>query len=953
MREITEIKALCEKHRTEPKILLIPSRRMKTQILKLLVDNGVNPLNLTVKTIKELAYSVAENSIAKSRLTFIEFRETTDIISDILKGLQARDSLCFFDKVEITFGICTAISKTVLELFDSGYLYGNVNLGQIENANKRKDLETIISAYVLWKNENNCIDHTDIANMAFEYTEQYPLEYVSGYALQACEFTVIEKRLVDKLNLWKGNVKFRNEVKSDVRLQAKQVEFFESYGEYNEVKEVMRRILKEKIPFDNVLVVASSSEPYAQLFYQLLQQYTYKNDSLPPMEELPITFGTGLPLLLSSPAKLLLLLLDWIGNGYRSHEFISIFSSDMFDIKRDQRDAEGNLPELDEQFGKLVIINLINNAGLTWQRRSYIPCLKKHLAYVQEHNSQNKKIEKAITWLLAFVSDAFEKIPETDDDGMVDVATLLSSLKEIIRAYSRVFSVFDNQGLRMTLQELNTSLIGRRVNLNEAVEIIKEHMKNIRILSDSPSPGKMHFTTYQQAAWIDRNNVFLVGMGADNFPGMTIEDPLLLDNERMSPPMLTSVNRINKNIEIMTSFLEEISGNLTCSFSYYDTVEIRECYPTTLFYRLQDIFPNEKCKRVEFVLNSNDCFLDFSDYWIYHGVKHGAVGGEEEIKIDMPMWSLTDENIELELSASSLTAYLQCKYKYFLKHILKLKKIKREDFDILGWLSALETGNVYHKIFEAFVLHTIENPNILQSRETAVSYIHKITEEEIAVFEKELPAASVFHVEKQREEIMKNVTKFAEYEVLESSVRKPEFTELDFGKDELIIDLGEEWKIKVSGTIDRIDRMKNGSVEIIDYKTGSARTLKKLRTPQDVGIDEANVQLALYYLALKEASHNPENHTIKNIDAIKKLSYRFVTAKGNYDIISLTVSSDSEESYKAALKELCKEIKKGEFPPEKGQLIISDDNERKVDCRYCDYNTVCNFAFADAEQEAR
>ena len=46
MRELAEIKALCEKYRTQPKILLIPSRRMKTQILKLLADNGIGPLNL-------------------------------------------------------------------------------------------------------------------------------------------------------------------------------------------------------------------------------------------------------------------------------------------------------------------------------------------------------------------------------------------------------------------------------------------------------------------------------------------------------------------------------------------------------------------------------------------------------------------------------------------------------------------------------------------------------------------------------------------------------------------------------------------------------------------------------------------------------------------------------------------------------------------------------------------
>ena len=239
-------------------------------------------------------------------------------------------------------------------------------MGKIENANKRKDIEMVIKEYLAWKNEHNYIDHTDVANMAFEALVQHPSEYVSGYALQFCEFTVLEERIVNKLNLRNESAEARKGSNVDFCLQAKQVNFFEAYGEYNEAKEVMRRIIQEKMPFDNVLIVAPSSEPYAQLFYQLIQQYTYKNDSLSPMDELSITFGTGLPLLLSSPAKLLMLFLDWIGSSYRSHELINIFSSDMFDIKKDQRDSEGNLPELNEMFNKLGIINLINNSGLTW-----------------------------------------------------------------------------------------------------------------------------------------------------------------------------------------------------------------------------------------------------------------------------------------------------------------------------------------------------------------------------------------------------------------------------------------------------------------------------------------------------------------------------------------------------------------------------------------------------------
>lgn len=953
-QDIENIKILCETYRTEPKVLIIPSRSMKAQILKTLTDYGIYPLNLAVKSIKELAFGIAENDIKKNKLKVIDSREITDYMTDLLKSLQTENSLRFFNKVEVTFGICRAITKTVLELLENGYVQGNVNLDKIVNSDRQIDLKTIIDEYVKWKKENNYIDYTDIEDRANSILEHNKSEYISGYALRACEFSALEGSIIEKLNIRREKAT-HTEYSSgyELNLRAKEVNFFDTYGVYNEAKETLRIIFKEKLPFDNVLIVAPSTEPYSQLFYQMMQQYTYANGELPTLKELPVTFGTGLPLLLSSPAKLLMLLLDWIGSDYRSHEFINIFSSDMFDIKADQRDSEGKLPDLDEQFGKLSVINIIKNSTLTWQRQSYIPCLSKHLDFLKEQNYENNKMEKAALWLIKFVEEAFRLIPKTADDATIDIDALLESLKSIIRRYNRIYSAFDSQGRNAILQELNTSIKGRRVNLNEAIEIIKTHMKGIRIMCESPMPGKIHFTPYNQAAWIERNNIFVIGLGADNFPGTPKEDPLLLDAERMSPPMLTSADRINKNIEIMYSLIENISGILTCGYSSFDTVEIRECYPTTLFHRLAEKYPSQKVNHSGFVLDNEARFIDGNDYLLHHGVKNGAVICEEisaEESPETPMWQPDEQVAEQELTATSLLVYLQCKYKYFLKHVLHLREIKSDDFDALGWLTPIETGNVYHKIFEKFILCTIKTPKLLQDKDAATERMLNIAEDEIAVFEEDLPTASSFHTQRQRDEIMNNAVKFVEYEVAEGSNRYAKLVEFAFGEDDpVVIDLGEGRKIKAAGKIDRIDRLVDGSLEIIDYKTGSAYTLKDLKSTQEVGINEANAQLILYYLVLKELVRNGDIDEIKNDDEIRNISYRFLTAKGNYDIISLPLTEDSEASSKAAFLDVCKEIEKGVFAPEKGKIKTGDDKERKVNCKYCGFNGACKFAFADEE----
>jgi len=749
-----------------------------------------------------------------------------------------------------------------------------------------------------------------------------------------------------------------------LRLTAKQTEFYDAYGIYNEVKEVMRRIIRDKIPFDNVLIVSTTAEPYSQLFYQLIQQYTYKNENLEGQKELPITFGTGLPLLMSSPAKLLMLLLDWIGSGYGRHALMNIFSSGVFDVKVDQRRTDGIMPQRADRFGGLNVVNVIKNSGITWQRRAYLPCLERHSENLKENMPDSLNAIKATDWLIGFIKDAFDKIPEEDDNGLVDMESLLQALKEIVGKYRQIFSAFDSQGLGVATHELKSTIMGRRARLPEAIEIIKEHMKDIRIMSQSPAPGKLHFTSYRQAAWIEREHVFLVGLGADNFPGTAIEDPLLLDHEREAP-MVISSQRINKNIETMNSLLESISGNLTCSYSSFDTVDNRETFPATLFHRLREISGDTAMSHAGFIMDESERFIDDNDYWLNKvtGVSGriiagpgaiGAIGVVGEVTDndrvwyeedrDTKMWLSAEHMVEKVLSATSLTTYLNCKHKFFLKDILRLQEISDQEFDTLGWLSYSETGTVYHSIFEKFLSNAMENPGILQSGELAVKGISIIAEAEMARCEEELPTASNYHTELQRNEVLENAARFALEESLLASERTVYKVEMPFGRDEpLIINLGDGKLIKASGYIDRIDIANDGGVMITDYKTGRKGQFENLQDPQITGITEANAQLALYYLALKQVARLSDDPELDRLQDITSMSYHFVTAKGDYDVVTMNVDDDSEGRYKVAFAELIDEIEKGQFPPEKGAVRLGE-KEKEVNCRYCGYNSVCTYA---------
>ena len=119
--DIEQIRALCDTFRTEKKLLIIPGASIRAQLLKTLGDYGVHPLNLCVRTVRELAYEIAEFDILAAGLVVLDGNDVADVMSDILRSLRDNGALGFFNVIEITSGICKALARTVLELLGWGF----------------------------------------------------------------------------------------------------------------------------------------------------------------------------------------------------------------------------------------------------------------------------------------------------------------------------------------------------------------------------------------------------------------------------------------------------------------------------------------------------------------------------------------------------------------------------------------------------------------------------------------------------------------------------------------------------------------------------------------------------------------------------------------------------------------------------------------------------------------
>jgi DNA helicase-2/ATP-dependent DNA helicase PcrA len=259
-------------------------------------------------------------------------------------------------------------------------------------------------------------------------------------------------------------------------------------------------------------------------------------------------------------------------------------------------------------------------------------------------------------------------------------------------------------------------------------------------------------------------------------------------------------------------------------------------------------------------------------------------------------------------SHSQFRAYLECPLGYALANVYRVPTDERKGY--------FEFGSAIHGAFETFTIARREaraaglpdpgfealesafgntfKPTAFADRESAAHYRDRSGPALRRFFERELASAS---------EALLFETGF--------------MLELDPGEG------GEP--VRVAGVIDRIDRLPDGSIEVIDYKTGKAKSQR------DVDDDD---QLSMYALALREgAVLDPA--TGQPLPAPSKLTLYFTES----DLARSTSRTDEQlDEFRARTLEVAHRIRSGDF-------AANPDYRR---CSWCDWRRLCPSRWGEA-----
>lgn len=884
-----ELEKLSQTYPRIKKILIVPNYQIGHQILEHLVRSGVSWINFTLATPASLAIGMVEDVIISNNVELLSTSMITIIVDSVFNNLSDAHRLFYFQKHPVNKGMVEALARTITELRLYGVTPENIKQEYFITKAKADDLRLMLAEYEKLLQENRLIDNAGLISLALGHIDKTlnkdkkiivpSLYYMRGLERRFIK-EIAEKNLVianedyvfglvPPSNAWsvsesRGNLKVSSDSQRlswlfDIEnapavFKDGTIEIFSAVGYRNEVREILRRISKDKIKLDETEIIYTDSEKYLDLIYCLCDKLG-----------ILATFSEGVPFYMTNAGRALKGFLLWIKEDFQEIYLRRILESNGLKLEQEEDTTSGP-----------ILGYLLRTSGVGWGRERYIRILSKKIEELNNSgfNPRDERYEddvaylgqkiKTITYLSKICGDLLALIPEIDTEQKIDFSKLCEGMVNFLEKYTRVFNendVFFVANAKETISHMG-KLMQSRMIFEEALEKLINIVSHIRLRPSGPKPGHLHVSHYKNGGRSGRYNTFIVGLDESKFPEKIVQDPILLDEERkkLSPELELSTERLRKNIFEMASTISRLRGKVTFSYSTYDIKEDRKSFPTSLLlqaFRIKEGNPRADYNMLFQALGQPVIFsgasteLDEIDWWLnklvdgvtlkdgmqavrtnFPGIEEGLTALENKdsniftefdgkVKVDSKEVD-PRENKNLIMSCSRIETIAKCPFAYFLKYILNVRKPDEVQKDMTLWLDSTQRGTLLHEVFKNFIEQLArekKSPTFEKQKEIILT----ILDEDVQRFKEEIPPPSETVFQNELIQFKRDVEVFLK--INNSLKTEPIKWEISFGGEgeiKMSIPLGDNREIYLSGRIDRIDKAQGSEYHVWDYKTGSS-----------------------------------------------------------------------------------------------------------------------------------
>ncbi|MGE0353542.1 MAG: PD-(D/E)XK nuclease family protein [Gemmatimonadales bacterium] len=509
-------------------------------------------------------------------------------------------------------------------------------------------------------------------------------------------------------------------------------------------------------------------------------------------------------------------------------------------------------------------------------------------------------------------------------------------------------------------------------SIEGSIAAVRESLSELRAWSAasaesrpwSQGGGRIHLTDLVHAGATGRPRIFVLGLDADRTAGIRLQDPLLVDADRrrVADADLPGVPiRAAERRRAIDAALVGLRGRITFSYSCLNEQGESEIGPSALLLQVFRLVAGDATRSYEDLrqylgppagaIPRGEARLDSRDVWLDALALDGllrdgtavlasafpqlgaglaaesARGGDELSSFHGHLPEAAGRYApgqwDRRFSPSSLETLATCPLRWFYRYALGAYPPDDPEYDPERWLDPLARGALLHRVYEQFTREYRDRPADAL-RPEAEERIRLILDQEIVATRDLVPPPSNTVFAAEVADLAIDALSFIEMQREHGAGARWIEMELAFGGGPPVHYPAGPAGLKVRGQIDRVDQLADGSLRIIDYKTG--RSDWYTRDPK-LGPFRGGrrLQPAIYAVAAEQVLKR----------GVSRSEYWFPTQKGRNRAVGY--GRDELTAAEAVVASLMTHLREGNFVP----------TNEEDDCKLCDYRDVCRVTVSD------